>query len=269
MKLFFVSSGLMITMGATGATGCAFGSVATLDDLKVDSPPLDPATDPAPSSVEAGTLGPDEAGRDHVAPSAPPPGDAGKSGAPEGGALAVDASGAPDGGAPPAACAFAYAGSLVSFDLAAVTGVPASVGPAAIAAGLTVTPLERVGVTPVSASGALNASTWPTGGLQPGKYYTFTVTAPAGCTMTLTTVVVDLKASTNGPKNAAVGSSVDKFAALAAATVTTAGGAATVPVPGVVAIQGAVELRVFGFAAAASGGTLRVQDVLTLAGSLN
>lgn len=266
MKLFFVRSGLFIAMGAAG---CALGSSVTDDDLRGDTA----AVEPAPGAVvegESAASAPDggalvEGAHDGGTPSA---GDAAVSDATVADAVVEDAT-AEGAIVAPGACAFAFSGTLTAFDFSAVAGTPAEVSPAASAAGLVVTPLKRVGVTAVSASGAMNASAWPTAGALAGKYFAFSVTAPPGCTLTFTALGIDLQASATGPKNASVGSSVDVFVAHDAVPVTTAGGAASVPVGGVVAAQGTVELRVYGSAASATGGTMRVRDVLTLAGTLN
>lgn len=245
MKLFFVRAGWVV---AVGATGCAAGSVTTLEELTPEVETVEPVGGARAADVDASSVV--DAARDQ----------------------GVDVNSvvpAPDAGVPVGACAFATAGSLVSFDLSALVGTPAKASPSSSAAGLIVTPLTRTGVTAASASGAINASAWPIGGLDTGKHYAFTVTPPVGCTLTLTTLAADVKASSNGPATAAIATSVDNYVAVRSSPLTSAAGAIAFPVPGVVAVQAKVELHVYGFAAGSPGGTMRLQNAMTLSGSLN
>jgi hypothetical protein len=115
----------------------------------------------------------------------------------------------------------------------------------------------------------MNASGWPTASSKDaGKYFTFKVTPPSGCTLTLTKLSVDLSASASGPATAGLASSVDGFSALESVPVTS-GGPSDVTVKGVAAVASGVELRIFGYGASAAGGTLRVATSLSLTGSLN
>jgi hypothetical protein len=179
-------------------------------------------------------------------------------------AAVVVAESGTDTGAP-AVCTFT--GELVSFDLTAATGTPATIAAAAKGPGVTATALKRVGVTATSSAGAINASGWPTGALDPSKHFAFSITPPPGCTLTATTLTLDLKASSSGPTQASVGTSADGYAHLESVALA-AGGATTVPLAGVSGVSGPVEIHVFGFAADATTGTLRIQNTLSLTGSL-
>lgn len=171
---------------------------------------------------------------------------------------------APDAG--PVTCAFT--GKLVSFDLSKLVAGQAGLAASTSAPGVTAGSLTRAGVTAVSASGAMNSSNWPTGAVDTGKHYVFSVTPPATCTMTVTALALDLKASNTGPAMAAVGTSVDSYAALSNLVVTPAGGSTNAPLAGVSGVSGALEVHVFGFNAGTSAGTLRIENTLSVIGSL-
>ena len=99
------------------------------------------------------------------------------------------------------------------------------------------------------------------------EYVTFSVTPPPGCALSAASLSVDLKASPTGPASAAAATSADGFAALRAVPLAAAGGVAVVAPLGGKA-SGAVEVRIFGFDASSSAGTLRLQGTLALTGSL-
>jgi hypothetical protein len=254
MKHFL--SGLWMLTTISGV-GCAVGSSA---DLGAD-------VGPAPESDD-GTSG--------AAPASQGlPGDGGSSETNDGAASAPSTSTKDSGGAVPegsvdsgATVACTFTGALVSFDLTKLTGTPANVAASVKAPGVSASALRRVGVTATSSAGAMNASGWPTGALDTGKHYAFSISPPPGCTLTLTTLAVDLKASTTGPTLAAIGTSVDGYAHLENLSVAAAGGATNVSLAGITGVGGPVEIHVFGFAADATTGTLRIQDTLSLTGAL-
>lgn len=237
-------------LATIGGVGCAVGSSADLADPLGPVPQRDGG---ASQETDATLLGAD-----------------GSSGANDGAAAVKDASVVVPDAALDSATAgpCAFAGQLVSFDLTKLAGVQANLAASAKAPGVTATALARVGVTVVSSSQAMNASDWSTGGVDSSKHYVFSVSPPAGCTLSVTVLAIDLKASSTGPTMVAVGTSVDGYAALANVAVTTAGGAANVPLAGIVAVSGSVEVHVFGFNAASSSGTLRIQNTLSLSGAL-
>ena len=96
------------------------------------------------------------------------------------------------------------------------------------------------------------------------KYYTFSITPPSGCAMTLTSAAVDAKSSGTGPTMAAIATSADTYTATAAVSTT----AASTPALTVVGATGAIEIRIYGYAASATGGTMRLQTTLSVSGSL-
>ena len=155
----------------------------------------------------------------------------------------------------------------MTFDLSAQAGSEASAAPTSSAAGVTGGALSRAsGLTVVSGAGSINASGWPTAAsADPSLYYTFSVTPAAGCTVALTSLALDLKASSSGPAHASVGTSADAYASLS----TPVAGTSTGTVMLSASAAGPIIVRVFGYGATSTGGTLRIQNTMTLSGTLN
>ena len=168
--------------------------------------------------------------------------------------------------APPGSCATPATGMVASWSFIGEPGSQLMTAASTMAAGITAGPVSRSsGLTVASGVGSINSSNWATGtALDVGKYYTLSVTPPAGCTLALTSLATDTKTSGTGPTQAAVGTSADSFAATSPVTLN-ATGTATLAVTGATDM---VELRVYGWAATGSGGTFRIQNTLTLTGSL-
>jgi len=167
--------------------------------------------------------------------------------------------------APPAdPCAFS--GVMVTYAFAGAAGNQASTAASSTATGVTASPVTRAAtLTAVSGANSINSSNWPTAAtIDPTKYYSFSITPPSGCALTLTSAAVDAKASGTGPASAAIATSVDSYATTAA--VSTA--AASTPTLSVSGATSAVEIRIYGYGATATGGTLRLQTTLTISGSL-
>lgn len=162
-------------------------------------------------------------------------------------------------------CASPFTGDLATWSLGGETGDQTSTPVTTTATGITAGDLGRsAGLTPSAGTGSISSSGWPTGGLDPTLFYTFTITAPAGCQADLTSLTLDLKASGTGPVDAAVSTSVDSFAS----NVPTLVSSATVGL-NVTNTTGTVEVRVYGFSATATTGTMRIQDDLVLSGALH
>jgi len=166
--------------------------------------------------------------------------------------------------APPDPCAFS--GVMVTYSFSGAAGNQASTAASSTATGVTSAPITRAAtLTAVSGAGSINSSNWATTAtLDPTKYYTFSITPPAGCALTLTSAAVDAKASGTGPASAAIAASVDNFMATAAVSTS----AASTPALTVSGATSAVEIRIYGYAATATSGTLRLQNSLTVSGSL-
>jgi hypothetical protein len=158
-------------------------------------------------------------------------------------------------------------GGLVTFDLTAQPGNEVS-APATSSTGLTSSALSRAAaLTPELGSGSINSTGWTTSGTaDPSDYYTFTVTPGSGCTVTLTSVAIDVQASSTGPSKGDVATSADAFATHTASFAGTS--TPTVTLTGVGG-TGAIELRVYGYGAQDPTGTFRIQNTLTLSGSID
>ena len=76
---------------------------------------------------------------------------------------------------------------------------------------------------------------------------------------------LSLDASNTGPKSASIGTSDDAYGTLRNATI---GSAANVTLQGVTNVDGSVEVRLYGYSAEGSGGTMRIADTLSVTGAL-
>ena len=158
-------------------------------------------------------------------------------------------------------------GTLVTFDLSAQSGSEASAAPSTMVAGISAGSLARSSaVTATSGAGSINSSGWGTGATaDPTRYYTFTVTPAAGCSVSLTSLALDVKASATGPTTGDVATSADSFATHSASFAGTSTPTVTLSVT---SATGAIEIRVYGYGASSSGGTFRIQNTVTLSGSI-
>jgi hypothetical protein len=184
---------------------------------------------------------------------------------------APDAPGTPgpgdvDAAVSPSGCATPYTGVLATWAFAGALGSQAATTGTATAPGLTVTGLTRApALTVASGAGSINASNWPMGA-QPDttKYFTLSLTPPAGCTLVVSSIALDAKRSASGPAMSALATSADAFAQTVAAssaapsTATMVGASATGP----------LEVRILAYGATSPSGTLRIQNTLTITGAL-
>jgi hypothetical protein len=114
-------------------------------------------------------------------------------------------------------------------------------------------------------SNSIAATNWATTAhLDATKYFTLSVTPPAGCKMDLTMMAVDALADGVGPTSAEVLTSDDSF--VFPENVSTS--APSMPALVVTGATAAVELRIFGFFAATGSGALQLQHTLTVSGAL-
>jgi len=158
-------------------------------------------------------------------------------------------------------------GTLVTFDLSAQTGSEASAPASNMAAGISAGSLTRApALAAVSGAGSINSSGWGTGSTaDPTRYYTFTVTPAAGCSVSLTSLALNVQASATGPTKGDVATSADAFATHSTSFAGTSTPTATLSVT---SATGAIEIRVYGYGASGSGGTFRIQNTVTLSGSI-
>ncbi len=137
-----------------------------------------------------------------------------------------------------------------------------------VAAGVHVSVLARSAVlVPGSGSGSLNASNWAKGAsADPSAYFAFTVTPVSGCTLQRMTLALDVRASSTGPSAVDVATSADGFQTRFGAFAT--GSPTTVTLP-TASSSGPLEVRVYGYGAASTLGTLRIQNAMTLSGDVH
>ena len=175
---------------------------------------------------------------------------------------AIDA--APD--APPGSCATPTQGMIASWSFATATGSQATTTASTTATGITAGPVSRsAALVAATGSGSINSSGWPTtSSLDSTKYYTFAVTPPSGCVLDLTTLATDTKTSSTGPTIAVLATSVDSFGQTTPVNLNLVSSSNLM----VTGATGMVEIRVFGYSASSSSGTFRIQNTLTLNGTL-
>lgn len=168
--------------------------------------------------------------------------------------------------APPGSCGDAFTGVLATYSFAGASGSQASTDASSTATGVVAGAISRsAALTATSGAGSINASGWPTAGqLDAQHYYTLSVTPPSGCALDVTSLAVTTQASGTGPKSASVATSADAFAA---ATTMSPNGSST-PALAVSGATSAVELRLYGYAATGTSGTMRV-TALTVSGSIH
>jgi hypothetical protein len=162
-------------------------------------------------------------------------------------------------------CTMTFTGTLAKWDMTGETGSQATSAVDMQAPGVTAGALSRAaGLTAVSGANSINSSGWPTAAqMDATKYYAFTLAPPAGCELSILQVTLDARASGTGPAMAALATSADAYAT----SKPVATGQAVVVMP-MVSASAMIELRVYGWAATSSGGTLRVQNALTVDGEL-
>ncbi len=194
-----------------------------------------------------------------------------ESGAPEDSG-APDAS-APESGVADAGCGFpSFTGTLATYGLASQPGTETTAPATGSAAGITAGDLARsASLTPNAGSGSINSYNWPinTHAIDPGSYYTFTISPANGCPLTLSTLAVDLQSSGTGPSTVEVSTSVDGFATHQTLALGSGGSLSTNVALSVSGASGAVEVRLYGYGGSNARGTLRIANTMTVSGTLN
>lgn len=157
---------------------------------------------------------------------------------------------------------------IAQFSFTGAAGNEASFAPDAQPANGTLSNMSRgPGNTASSFGGAFSATNFPTGAINLTNYFSFTIQAQTGNFLTLTRIDLDETRSLTGIRDWEVRSSLDGFAAAIATfnvpdnsstrtqTITLSGSFANLPA------STAVEFRLYGFTAEASGGTWRIDNV--------
>jgi hypothetical protein len=163
-------------------------------------------------------------------------------------------------------CTMPFTGMLGTWDLTSQPGSQVS-SPAKMAApGVTAGGLSRsAALVATSGTNSIAASNWTTGAMPDmTMYFTLSITPPAGCTVSMTGMAVDVASSGTGPTVAAVATSADAFAHTS--PISTA--LPSTPTLAVSKSATAIELRIYGYGAMAATGTMRVQNMMTITGSL-
>lgn len=185
---------------------------------------------------------------------------------PTDGHVAVDAAPLADAAITVDANPCAYTGALATWNLSAEAGSQTMTAGSTTVTGVVAGALTRAsGLTATSGAGSINSSGWATSAARDTtKYYAFSITPPSGCAVDLTSLAIDTKSSGSGPASVSLATSADNFAA---STAVTANMATTVTVTATSTT--ALEIRVYGYAATAASGTMRIQNTLTATGTLH
>ena len=167
---------------------------------------------------------------------------------------------------PSGTCTQAFTGTLASYSFAGEPGTQASTVVSTKAAGITAGNVTRAAaLTATAGTNSINSSNWPlTAARDITKYYAFTIAPPAGCTLTLTTANIDALSSGTGPVSGQLATSADNYTATQAISTT----AAVMVNVGVMDATGMIEVRIYGYAATGTGGTLRLKGTLSIDGQL-
>jgi hypothetical protein len=161
-------------------------------------------------------------------------------------------------------CAMPFSGTLAIYDFMGEPGNQASTVVKSTATGVVASNLNRsMALTPVAGVNSINSSNWSTGALDKTRYYGFSLTPPAGCALDVTTIALSSQASGTGPAAASIASSDDNFTKT---TVFTIG--ITMVAHTVMNATSALDLRIYGYNASATGGTFRLTTTLTVTGAV-
>ena len=169
--------------------------------------------------------------------------------------------------APSGSCATPFTGVLATWSFTGQSGSEASATASSTAHGVTTGAFTRAStLTATSGSGSINSSNWTTSA-QPDvtKYYSLSITPPSGCSLDLTSLSIDAKSSSTGPSSMSAATSADSYAHMASVTAN----AVSTPALAVTGATGAVEIRIYGYGATGTSGTMRVENTFTVTGSIH
>lgn len=186
---------------------------------------------------------------------------------PSGDAGVQDDSMAPADTGSQSTCASVFNGVLATFDFTNEPGNQASTPAKSTAPNVTATAMARSNaVTPTTGVNSINASNWTMQSqVDTTRYYAFSIAPPQGCTLDITQIAVDTKSSSTGPSTGSVATSADKFGQQ-----TTFATNVPTKVSVTASMQtNTVEVRVYGYGASSTSGTMRIQNTLTISGALN
>jgi hypothetical protein len=166
---------------------------------------------------------------------------------------------------PTSSCSQPFSGELAAWSFTGAAGSQASTAPSSTAPGVTADPIARAAtLTAVSGSGSINASNWAIAAQRDAtRFFTFSVSPPAGCTLRVDSISIDTTSSGTGPASAVIATSADNFAQTTTLTTNMASSPALA-----VTATGPLEIRVYGFGATAVAGTMRIRTALAVNGAL-
>jgi hypothetical protein len=155
---------------------------------------------------------------------------------------------------------------LATWDFTGQPGSEASVSASSTAPGVTAGDFSRSSsVTAASGSGSINSTNWTTSATaDTSKYYTLSVAPPAGCTISVAALSVNAKSSSTGPSIGGAATSDDSYTALASLATNTT----STPILSVANSSGSIEIRLYGYGASGSSGTMRIQGTFTVSGAI-
>ena len=159
-----------------------------------------------------------------------------------------------------------FSGLLATYDFTGELGSQTSTAAKSSANNVTAGAVSRATALTASAGAdSINSSNWATAtNVDTSKYYTFSITPKGSCTLDITALSITTKASSTGPSKASVATSDDKFAAMTTVTMNSTAS----PSLSVNGATNAIEVRVYGYGASGTGGTMRLDTTLTVSGSL-
>ena len=172
---------------------------------------------------------------------------------------------------------FVGMGQIVTYNLAPLTGITASVPPTTTVPEVAATNLVRgSGLTPESAAGGYNSSTWNLTVFDANDYYEFTITPNPTFTINITSITIPFQKSATGPNNYEIRTQVGSNPEVTQTTGTfgTSGTASVGSINpsvtlGVVPSSTVVRFRIYayGSALATNAGTLRITNTLSINGT--
>ncbi len=173
----------------------------------------------------------------------------------------------PDAPVQQGTCATPASGILATWTFTGATGSQAMTAATSSVTGLTAGQVSRAAsLTVASGQNSINSTNWGTTATRDAtRYYTVTLTPPSGCKLDLTSAAIDAKASGTGPAAAAVSTGADTFAG----TVSLSTSVASTPSLAITDVTTALEIRIYGYNASSTTGTMRLQNTLTFTGSLH
>jgi hypothetical protein len=166
-----------------------------------------------------------------------------------------------------AVCANMFTGVLVTYSFSGNAGNEATEPAASAVTGVIGTPIVRSnGLVAELDASSLSSSNWPTSTtVDPNRYYKFSIVpSTTNCLLSLTSVSIDPHASPLGPTIAAIATSTDNFASKSVIPVSSA----STPALAVMNATSSVEIRIYAYGASSSGGKFRLDNTLTVSGSL-